>query len=48
MTLREIFNYILDYHITFEFSPEPWGVVIGVVMGGLIWWFIEGWYKIDD
>lgn len=44
MTLRELFNYILDYHVTFEFVPNPWGMLIGFVVGILIWILIEKWY----
>ena len=41
MTLREIFNSILDHPIQFEFNPNPWGVVIGIVIGAFVWVLIE-------
>ena len=54
MTLRELFNYILDYPLQFNSELNPWALIFGVfvaivVLAGLNVWFYydkhNGGYK---
>lgn len=44
MTLREIFNSILDHPIEFELNP--WGLAAGVAISIATIWFMYWWYEV--
>lgn len=46
MTLREIFNAILDHPIQFESELNPWALAVGATVSIAVMCFMYWWYEV--
>ena len=46
MTLREIFNSILDYQLNFQYEVNPWAVLAWIAVSVATLCFMYWWYEV--